>query len=74
MTDSAVLFISLIIGLGCGITAGFTAFVITRNEYQKHQFGRRRLLRVSLQAARTAFALFPASAIVPGYLLTRFVL
>lgn len=66
-------YISLVIGFGCGIIGALMAFVITRNEFQKHQFHGRQLLKVSLQAAVTTFAIFLGSAIVLGYLLIRFV-
>ncbi len=68
-----MIYISVVIGFGCGLIAALMAFVITRNEYQKHQFEGRRLLVVSLQAAGTTFLVFLVSAIVIGYLLIRFV-
>ena len=67
-------YISIVIGLGCGIIASLMAFVITWNEYQRHQFERKHLLRISLQAAGTTFVVFLFSAILIGYLLLYFIL
>jgi hypothetical protein len=67
-------YISLVIGIGCGFIASLMAFVITWNEYQRHQLRVPRLIRLSLQAAVTAFIFFLAVALLFGYVLMHFLL
>jgi len=66
--------ISLVIGLGSGIIAALMAFVITWNEYQRHQLRLPSLIRLSLQAAATAFVFFLSVALLFGYVLIHFIL
>jgi ABC-type antimicrobial peptide transport system permease subunit len=61
----------LIIGLVFALLAALSAFLIAREEYQKHQFAGRQLFHMSLQIALTAFLFFLLLTLVGGYFVSR---
>ena len=61
----------LIIGSVFAFLAGLSAFLIAREEYQKHPFTHRQLLRMSFQVALTTFLFFMLLTLVGGYFISR---
>jgi hypothetical protein len=58
--------LSLIVGAVFGIAAGAMAFLITFDEYRKHQMARRRLWAESLKAGAFAFVVFLLMSVAAG--------
>ena len=63
--------VMLILGITFGFIASVMAFLITYNEYQKHQFAKKRLWKESLSAAFFTFTFFLILSIILGYLFTN---
>jgi len=63
--------IMLSFGIFFGLIASVMAFLITYNEYQKHQFTKKRLWKASLESAFVTFIFFLVLSIVLGYLFTN---
>ena len=62
----------VIIGSVFALIAGLSAFLIAREEYQKHQFVGRQLFRMSFQVALSAFLFFMILALVGGYFISKY--
>jgi hypothetical protein len=58
--------LSLIVGAAFGMAAGAMAFLITLDEYRKHQMPRRRLWEGSLKAGAFAFVVFLLLSVAAG--------
>ena len=63
--------IMLAFGIIFGLIASVMAFLITYNEYQRHQFTKKRLWKVSLESSIFTFIFFLILSIVLGYLFTN---
>jgi len=59
----------VLLGLAFSPIAGAMAFLITYEEYSHHQFARRRLLAMSLEAAAVAMAVILALMVAAALLL-----
>lgn len=57
----------VILGLVFGAFAGAMAFLITYDEYSRHQFHRGRLLKSSFEAACVAFVVILGLSLVAGF-------
>lgn len=69
-----MLYISIIIGTVFGFIASLMAFVITWQEWERHQIERKRLWRESGQAAIVTFFFFLALSVLFGFIVTKYVL
>ena len=69
MHDYANLNLFMAFGLVFGSLAAMMAFLITHEEYSRHHFPRRQLLKASLEAAGVSFMAIFLLAVVIGYLL-----
>jgi integral membrane sensor domain MASE1 len=58
--------LSLIVGSAFGVLAGAMAFLITFDEYRKHQMARRRLWEESLKAGAFSFVVFLLLSVAAG--------
>ena len=63
--------IMLTLGIVFGFMASVMAFLITYNEYQKHQFPKNRLWKESLESFIFTFIFFLVLSIILGYLFTN---
>jgi hypothetical protein len=61
----------LIIGSVFALLAACSAFLIAREEYQKHQFTGRQLFRMSFQVALAAFLFFLMLTLAGGYFISK---
>lgn len=61
--------LSLILGIAFGLLAGLMAFLITFDEYRKHQMAGWRLWKAALSAGAFAFGVFMLLSLVAGALL-----
>lgn len=61
--------LSLMLGLGFGILAALSAFVISFDGYRRQQLESATVWRESLRRAAFAFAVFFVSSVVLGYAL-----
>lgn len=59
------------LGIIFGFIASVMAYLITYNEYQKHQFPRSKLIKVSLESAIFTFIFFLILSVILGYLFTN---
>lgn len=60
-----------VIGVIFASLAGLSAFLIAREEYQKHHITGKRLFRLSFQVGLAAFLFFMALALAGGYFISR---
>jgi ABC-type transporter Mla maintaining outer membrane lipid asymmetry permease subunit MlaE len=65
----------LFLGIGAvfGFLAALMAFLITWNEYQKHNFRGRRLFMEAFQAGLFTFIIFLFLSLFIGFILTNFI-
>jgi hypothetical protein len=63
-----------VIGIIFGLLAAASAFVIIWQEYERHQFTRKRLFKEAFQAAIFTFAVFLLLSLLAGFLLVRIVI
>jgi H+/Cl- antiporter ClcA len=61
------LWLFLVIGVVFGLLAGLSAFIITLNEWQKHQFRGWKLWKEALSTGAVALAFFLILSLVLGY-------
>ena len=60
-----------IIGSVFAVLAGVSAFLIAREEYQKHHMTGKRLFRLSFQMALAAFLFFMMLTLAGGYFISK---
>ena len=63
-----------VIGIIFGLLAAASAFAIVWQEYERHQFTRKRLFKEAFQAAIFAFVVFLISSLIVGFVLKHFVI
>ena len=63
-----------VIGIIFGLLAAASAFAIIWQEYERHQFTRKRLFKEAFQAAIFTFAVFLLLSLLAGFLLVRIVI
>ncbi len=63
--------IMLVLGTIFGIIASAMAYLITYEEYRKHQFPKQRLIKTSLQSALFTFLFFLILSLILGYVFSN---
>ena len=67
-----MIYLSILVGVLFGFLGTLMAFVITYNEYQKHQFRDKRLFKQAFNAAIVTFVFFVALMAIVGYFLSQY--